>query len=160
MKIQRVVNGQVMEFELTPDELYSAFEEKQHLFDIEDAKNQNSEPCPSLPETCYGILAGAGDVIIIKKGESGYYKTDIDAGSKEANIALVDSFNTTVGVTKAQRAAMEAGSMFGWHVPAANPEMYDEDGNLKRDSLSDKIQAADDAKAAVPCHDCGEREER
>ena len=33
-----------------------------------------------------------------------------------------------MGVTKAQAAAMEAGSMFGWHVPGADPKNYDDNG--------------------------------
>ena len=32
------------------------------------------------------------------------------------------------GMTKAQAAAMEAGSMFGWHVPGADPKNYDDNG--------------------------------
>lgn len=36
MKIKRIVNGQEMEFELTHDEMRSAFAEYQRLIDIED----------------------------------------------------------------------------------------------------------------------------
>lgn len=34
-------------------------------------------------------------------------------------------------ITGAQIAAMEAGSLFGWTVPAADPELYNDDGTLK-----------------------------
>jgi hypothetical protein len=37
-----------------------------------------------------------------------------------------NDMNEMMGVTKAQEAAMLAGSMFGWSVPAANPRNYDE----------------------------------
>lgn len=36
----------------------------------------------SLPEQCYSVLPDTGELIIIKKGESGYYRTDIDMGDK------------------------------------------------------------------------------
>jgi hypothetical protein len=41
-----------------------------------------------------------------------------------------DVLNAKTGVTKAQAEAMYAGAMFGWHVPAANPDNYDENGKL------------------------------
>lgn len=36
MIIRRLVNGEVMEFELTQLEMYDAYEEQQHKFDIQD----------------------------------------------------------------------------------------------------------------------------
>ena len=36
--------------------------------------------------------------------------------------------NRNIGVTPAQREAMKAGSMFGWHTPAADPKNYTEKG--------------------------------
>lgn len=84
----------------------------------------------SLPETCYGVLQSNRDVIIIKRGESGYYKTDIQAKDREEALAIVAELNEKAGVTKAQAEAMLAGSMFGWNVPGADPASYDKDGNL------------------------------
>jgi len=46
-------------------------------------------------------------------------------------IRTVNSLNKSRGVTPAQREAMTAGSMFGWHVPAANTDNYDAEGKLK-----------------------------
>ena len=40
----------------------------------------------------------------------------------------MDECNESGGVSKAQAAAMLAGSMFGWEVPAADPKNYDEQG--------------------------------
>ncbi len=38
MKIVRIVGGVKMEFILSDNELYNAYEEQQHLFDLEDVK--------------------------------------------------------------------------------------------------------------------------
>ena len=48
--------------------------------------------------------------------------------TKEDARALVDEHNARGGVSKAQEAAMAAGSMFGFDVPAADPANYDENG--------------------------------
>ena len=95
---------------------------------MERSNNTVVPVSPPLPEQCYGILAETGEIIILKKGETGYYKTDIDMGSKEENAALVEQYNRKLGVSKAQAAAMKSGSMFGWHTPAADPKNYDKDG--------------------------------
>ncbi len=95
----------------------------------------------SLPEQCYGVLPNTGEFIIVKKGESGYYRTDISMGSKEENRALADEYNGKLGVSKAQAAAMLVGSMFGWQVPGADPKNYDENGKLARTRHRDRGDA-------------------
>ena len=70
------------------------------------------------------------DIIVVKKGESGYYKTNISSNDREEIQRLADEYNDKLGVTKAQAEAMVSGSMFGWHVPAADPKNYDKDGKL------------------------------
>lgn len=94
----------------------------------------------SLPEQCYGVLPSTGELVIIKKGETGYYRTDIDMGSKEENRSMAEEYNGKLGVSKAQSAAMQAGSMFGWHVPGADPKNYDEQGQ----AISHKSKGARD----------------
>lgn len=83
-----------------------------------------------LPERCYGVMPSTGELIVIAKGESGCYETSFPTGSKEETRALAEAYNKELGVTKVQAAAMLAGSMFGWKVPAADPRRYGEDGHL------------------------------
>jgi hypothetical protein len=82
------------------------------------------------PDLCYVVVPGAkiGERIgIVKRGESGYYTTDLDDGSLPtvANGALsvedyVSHMNERLGISNDEAQRMLTGSMFGWHVPAAN----------------------------------------
>ena len=82
----------------------------------------------SLPEQCYVFVQTENCVGIIKKGESGFYRTDIQGGKPSETNALVNEMNEKLGLTKAQVEAMKAGSMFGWGTPAADPKSYDKNG--------------------------------
>lgn len=84
----------------------------------------------SLPETCYSTLANTGEIVIIKRGESGYYPTDIPAKDIAEAKEIVDEMNEKGGVSKAQAESMKVGSMFGWAAPAADPANYDKSGKL------------------------------
>ena len=75
-----------------------------------------------LPREC--AIEVNGKFAIIRRGESGYAPGD-------AMLIPPDEYNKRIGVTKAQQSAMVAGSMFGWHLPCADPNRYDEDGNYK-----------------------------
>ena len=46
---------------------------------------------------------------------------------------LVDELNGNLGVTPAQRQAMEIGSMAGWAVPGADPSSYE----IQREELEE-----------------------
>ena len=87
-----------------------------------------------LPEICYSILPSTGDVIIIKHGESGYYRCEYSTEDKAFNREFANDRNANLGVSKAQVEAMIAGSMYGWDVPAADPKSYDENGTLLRNT--------------------------
>ena len=80
-----------------------------------------------LPETCFSTLRSSGELIIIKRGESGYYLSDWNTPDRERNKEIAEMSNQSLGVTPAQKAAMECGSMFGWSVPGADPRAYEED---------------------------------
>ena len=87
-----------------------------------------------LPEVCYSILPSTGDVIIIKHGESGYYRCEYSTEDKAFNREFANNRNANLGVSKAQVEAMLAGSMYGWDVPAADPKSYDENGTPLRNT--------------------------
>jgi len=82
----------------------------------------------SLPEKCVSTLESTGEIISITRGENGYTPTgqypQDGVSPKEAAAAL----NEAAGITRAQEAAMVAGSMFGWDTPAADPKNYDAKG--------------------------------
>lgn len=72
-----------------------------------------------LPEHCYVRIPGAEyGVGLVRRGESGYVPLDMMPHR-------VDELNRACGVTKGQAEAMLVGSMFGWHVPGADPARYD-----------------------------------
>lgn len=78
-----------------------------------------------LPQMCFSILPSTGELICIKRGESGYYPSDRNTPDRERNAEIANEANESLGVTPAQRQAMEIGSMFGWDVPGADPKNYD-----------------------------------
>lgn len=100
-----------------------------------DKKSNGSN---SLPEYCYVFLPTTYEIGIIQRGESGYYRTDTQIRTSEEAVARVREANERLGVTKAQAEAMKAGSMFGWDVPAADPNNYDENGHLIKPKRENK----------------------
>lgn len=103
-----------------------------HICELAERMEQNGATITplrsSLPEKCYSTLLDTGAIVILKRGETGYFKTDIPYASKEEARQIVDEQNGKLGVTKAQAAAMQTGSMFGFHVPGAETKGYDESG--------------------------------
>jgi hypothetical protein len=87
---------------------------------------------PSLPEHCYTVLPSSGQLIEVRRGETGYYPCAYSTGDRAYNKVLADYFNAHEGITKAQAAAMLTGSLFGWDTPGADPSQYDLDGEPVR----------------------------
>ena len=82
------------------------------------------------PDLCYVVVPGAKigqRVGIVKRGERGYYTTTLDDGTlptKATSGLSVEGFvrhmNSRLGISGDEARRMLSGSMFGWHVPAAN----------------------------------------
>ena len=89
-----------------------------------------------MKDLCYVYIQTKNEVGIVRRGETGYYKTDLaqcnNIKSISQGIAFVDELNEKLGLTKGEVHAMEAGSMFGWDVPAADPSRWNDDGTVKK----------------------------
>lgn len=94
----------------------------------------------SLPKQCYVFIQTENKVGIVKRGENGYYPTDIIGGKPSETKALVEESNRKLGVTKAQAEAMKCGSMFGWDTPAADPKNYDHNGNPIKEKKNKELE--------------------
>jgi hypothetical protein len=77
-----------------------------HLWSGEDSWSIRTEQecfvpklAEGLPELCFSTLKSTGDLICIKRGESGYYKSDWSTDSREKNQELADYNNERLGVT-------------------------------------------------------------
>ena len=64
-----------------------------------------------------GLNASAGSARVFAEGSEA--KTTL---TQEEAKEIVDEYNANLGVSKEQAEAMRAGSMFGFHVPAADPK--------------------------------------
>lgn len=73
-----------------------------------------------LPRECYSVDEVSGKIIRIKRGVEGYFPCANVPPSYNAR-ELADKLNADDGITAYQEEAMVNGSMFGFHVPAADP---------------------------------------
>jgi len=115
------------------DLLERAYSESQNL-NPNYFKRQNER----LPAFCMSTLPSNGALIVIKHKESGYRVADISSQDSAENKYLAEYINKLLDVTPAQEAAMVAGSVFGWNVPAANPTNYDDNGKAIKPKNKDR----------------------
>lgn len=66
-----------------------------------------------LPELCYDRLLTDNSIIVLKKGESGYYKTDFNTNglTVEQVQDWVNTINSRMGITQEQVMALSILSM-------------------------------------------------
>ena len=105
-----------------------------HICEFAERMQQNGStvvPLRSdLPDCCYSVNKVKGEIIVLKKGEKGFFKTDIFTKGREESRELADFQNGKLGVTKTQEAAMYWGSLYGFDTPGADPKQYDDKGNM------------------------------
>ena len=116
---------------------YHICEFAQHM---EDCGATYAPAEPLIPEMCYSTLPSSGEVIKVFRGDRSYIPLKMPIDSATAR-KYADDKNRRLGVSKAQEAAMLAGSMFGWSVPAADAKNYDENGNPRRPKSKDRGDA-------------------
>jgi hypothetical protein len=87
------------------------------------AKRDMIDILAELPATCAARHPTDESPILIQRGESGYIPL-----SRGFN---VERYNERHGHNAAIVEAMLVGSMFGWHVPGADPRNYRHDGSPK-----------------------------
>lgn len=108
---------------------------------VTEGKLNFIENVDELPDMCYGVLPSDNSIIIIKKGETGYYTTDYsdmvegetyDERYKSAN-EVVNKLNAEIDITPDQRFTMEIRSMNGnWNSKKTESE-------LSEKSFEDKL---------------------
>ncbi|MDO4541032.1 MAG: hypothetical protein Q4B48_08080 [Syntrophomonadaceae bacterium] len=79
-----------------------------------------------LPEDCLSTLPSSGTLILIKRGEKGYYPFSWESGDVARNREIADNYNRQRNISSAQEQAMLVGSMMGWNFPGADPRRYEE----------------------------------
>lgn len=93
---------------------------------------QNPDPTSTrAPFAAALLISNPLAVIMLRDGESGYWSIINHASNESEALAIVHNINTALGTSKAQAAALFAGSMFGFKCPAADPATYDIDGNMR-----------------------------
>jgi hypothetical protein len=81
----------------------------------------------TMPDICYATHPSDGVLILIKRDETGYYNVDADKVpplSGETVVAQCRRLNERLGVTTAERMAMEFGSLAGWTTPGADVAVH------------------------------------
>ena len=97
----------------------------------------------SLPVQCFSVLPSSGEADSSDQGRKKATALAMIFSTPDAqqNREFADDRNVKNGVTKAQEAAMLAGSMLGWQTPAADPRNYDEQGQPIKPRQKDRGEA-------------------
>lgn len=78
-----------------------------------------------LPDACFCYNPFTNEVNPIKKGESGYYKTEFGTWTdRESAEDCARALNKKLGVNILEKHCMVLGSMFGWDAPGAHMDNY------------------------------------
>lgn len=80
----------------------------------------------------FAAVINPGDAVavsIVRNGCRGYWPVTVGVDDMQA-AAIVAGINAALGVTPPQAEAMQAGSIFGFDCPGADPASYDSRGNI------------------------------
>ncbi len=101
------------------DTIYAALWNSDKSWTIQTEQERFSPT--ALPEVCMAVLPSSGELVCIKRGESGYEPSSRESGNVEKNRRYADYSNGRRGITPAQEEAMLNGCTLGWDTPAADP---------------------------------------
>jgi len=108
---------------------------------MEELENHVIPLRSSLPEKCYVYVESADEIGLVERGEMGYTPVGVKPEGNVSKKRGVEYLNDAMGVSKAQAAAMDAGSLFGWETKAADPASYNEQGELQKAQHFDRGEA-------------------
>ncbi|MCD8212002.1 MAG: DUF4314 domain-containing protein, partial [Oscillospiraceae bacterium] len=111
-------------------------EHKPYLVSGRGRESERYHEDTPLPSQCYSVLPSTGEIIIVKRGEQGYYRTTAAPGDREKNRELADLYNAKYGITREQEDALVAGSMFGPGGPQ-QPSPEEEEEPLDREAVEE-----------------------
>lgn len=89
-----------------------------------------------LPEMCFAVSETTGLLHCIGRGNSNFIRSELSTWDEEQNEAIAREQNAKLGVTPAQRKAMEYGFKYGWRLKRADPKFYEaaqEKGSQKKE---------------------------
>lgn len=92
----------------------------------------------NMPYRSYSVNQSSGELVLLKYGETGYFHCNHSTNNTDENILRVEKLHHHLGISKAQAAAMQGGSLFGFDKPIANPENYDMEGNMRSNNPYDR----------------------
>lgn len=93
--------------------------------------NNGSTAAGLPPAAAVALLADDCAVAIVRNNCAGYWLIAL-ADDKPSAAAQIAAINLALGVTPAQREALLAGSLFGFHTPAADPASYTPAGCIRQ----------------------------
>lgn len=79
-----------------------------------------------LPEMCFTVDEAIGALQCIGRGNNRFIRSELDTRDPEKNREIARAENKKLGVTSAQRKAMEYGYRYGWRKPEADPKFYED----------------------------------
>jgi len=111
----------------------------------------------TLPQFCYTLLNTTGELIRIERGQKGYMSYSDDKpenkGKKILGLDALDraeKLNAALGISDICIVeAMSVGSMFGWNIPGADPEMFKGKEDKLRENLMEIAERSEKLKGKI-----------